>query len=79
MLENPKIPKVPPKQRKEILRALSMFSQIGITMVVCIVMGVFLGRFLDNWLGTTPWMLLIFAFLGAGAAFKSVYDMSKRF
>lgn len=77
--EPSKLPKITGSQRREIMKALSLFSQIGVTMVVCILLGVLLGRFLDSWLGTTPWLLLAFAFLGAGAAFKSVYDLSKRF
>ena len=74
----PKIPKITNQQRREILRALSMFSQVGISLVVCVLMGVLLGRFLDSLLGTTPWLLLLFAFFGAGAAFKFMYDLSKR-
>ena len=77
--EPSKIPKITKKERREIVRALSIFSQIGITVVVCVFLGVFLGRFLDSWLGTTPWMLLVFAAMGAGAAFRVLYDMSKRF
>ena len=66
------------KQRREFVRALSMLTQIGVMMVACILIGVFLGRFLDNLLGTTPWLLLLCTFLGLGAAFKSMYDYSKK-
>ena len=75
----PKIPKITKKERREMMRALSIFSQVGITMVACVMIGVFIGRFLDTWLNTTPWLLLLFTVFGAGAAFKSLYDMSKRF
>jgi len=67
-----------PKHRGEIMRALSQLSQIGITIIVCILIGVFVGRYLDSLLGTTPWLLLIFSFSGAGAAFKFLIDLSKR-
>ena len=66
------------KDRREFARALSFLSQIGITIVVCIMIGIFLGRFLDNLLGTSPWLLLVFTLLGAAAAFKSIFDMSKK-
>ena len=36
------------KQTQGLLRALSFFSQIGITMAACVLIGVFIGRFLDN-------------------------------
>ena len=64
------------KQGKEILRALSFFSQIGVMLAACLLVGVLLGKFLDNFFGTSPWLLLLFAFLGAGAAFKSIFDLA---
>ena len=74
-----KIPKITKKERKEMMSALSIFFQVGITMVVCVMLGVFIGRFLDSLLGTAPWLLLLFTFFGAGAAIKFLYDLSKRF
>jgi len=66
------------KDRNEFLRGLSFLSQIGITIVACVLIGVLLGRFLDNLLGTTPILLLVFSFLGAAAAFKSIFDMASK-
>jgi ATP synthase protein I len=66
------------KQGRELLRALSFFSQIGITMAACVLIGVFLGRFLDNLLGTSPWLLLLFSILGAVAALKAIFDLGQR-
>ena len=65
------------KQTRDLLRALSFLSQIGITMAACVFIGVFIGKFLDNLLGTTPWLLLLFSLLGAAAAFKALFDLSK--
>jgi ATP synthase protein I len=66
------------KPSKEFFRALSFFSQIGITMAACVLIGVFLGRFLDNLFGTSPWLLLLFSFLGAGAALKALLDLGQK-
>ena len=66
------------KEQNEFLRAVSFFSQIGITMAGCVFIGVFLGRFLDNRLGTSPWLLLVFSLLGVVAAFKALFDLSSR-
>jgi len=66
------------KQRGEIMRALSLLSQIGITIIVCVAMGVLLGSFLDNLFGTSPWSLLVLTLLGSAAAFKSIFDIAKR-
>jgi len=59
----------------EVVKALSLITQIGIYIVASVVVGVFLGRFLDNLFGTSPWLLLIFSLLGIGAAFKFLLDL----
>lgn len=61
----------------ETLRALGQFSHIGVTMASSVFVGVLLGKFLDKTLGTSPWLLLIFSFLGAGAAIKFLFDFAK--
>ena len=66
------------EQRGEYRRALSFLSQIGITIAACIIIGVLLGKFLDDFFGTSPWLLLIFSLLGAAAAFKSMFDMANK-
>jgi len=62
------------KQRDDFFRALSLFSQIGITMASCVLVGVLLGRFLDRLFHTAPWLLLIFSLLGAASALKALFD-----
>jgi len=64
--------------RKEIINGLAQMSHIGLTILVCVVIGVFVGRFLDGFFGTSPWLLIVFSFLGAGAAFKTMFDYSNR-
>jgi len=66
------------KQRKELLNAFSFFSQVGIMMASCVLVGVLLGKFLDDVLGTAPWLLLLFSLLGAAASFKSVFDLANK-
>ena len=61
-----------------IMQALAFLSQIGITIVVCVAIGIFLGGLLDKWLGTSPWLLIIFILIGIGAAIKSIVDFAKR-
>ncbi len=63
------------KRRKnsEILfSAFAYFSQVGVTMAATILVGVLLGKYLDRWLGTEPWLLLICSLLGLGAAIRSL-------
>jgi ATP synthase protein I len=68
----------PGSERREILRALSFMSQIGIILGACVFIGVFLGNFLDKIFGTSPWLLLVCSLFGVGAAIKSLYDLGKR-
>ncbi|MDR0326528.1 MAG: AtpZ/AtpI family protein [Oscillospiraceae bacterium] len=68
----------PKDGRGDIAKAFTFFTQIGINITVCIGVGVFAGRWLDGFFGTSPWFLLLFSFLGAGAAFKSIIDLGKR-
>lgn len=60
------------------LRAIADFSQIGVTMASSVLVGVFLGKYLDGLFGTAPYLLLIFSLLGVGAAIKVLFNMSKR-
>lgn len=64
-------------KKNETLRALAQISHIGIAMAASVLIGVLLGKYLDRLLNTSPWLLLIFSFLGAGAAFKELIDFSK--
>ena len=61
--------------KPEDFKGLAMLTQIGLIFVVCIGIGFFLGRFLDGWLGTTPWLMLVGLLIGIGAAFKSLFDL----
>lgn len=66
------------KQQKDTARALAMVSQVSLSMAGCVVLGFFLGRYLDGLFGTSPWLLLLFSFLGMAAAFKVLYDIGKK-
>lgn len=58
------------------LRAIVHFSHIGVTVAASVFIGVFIGKYLDRLLGTSPWLLLIFSLLGVGAAVRSLFGMS---
>jgi len=66
------------EQRNGFVRAFSLLSQMGITIIACIGVSIFLGRFLDNTLGTSPWLLIVFTFLGIAAALKSIFDFARK-
>lgn len=47
----------------------------GIEVVSALVVGVLIGLALDRWLGTWPWLFLLFFVLGAVAGVLNVYRM----
>ena len=64
-------------ERRMIMRALGLLSQLGINMASCVLIGLVIGRFLDALFKTAPLFMIIFLFIGAGAAMKVMYDISK--
>lgn len=62
----------------KIFQNLVLVSQIGIMMIVPIVMGLFIGKFLDQKLGSGNVFLFIFLVIGVGAAFVNLYKVGMR-
>lgn len=53
-------------------------ATIGMQLVVATFVGLAMGYFLDKWLGTGPWMLIIFLLLGIVTGFRDVYREAMR-
>ena len=66
------------KERREIVRSITLILQIGITMIAALVVGALLGYLLGKWLDKS-WLILPGLFLGAWAGFQNVYRMVKRY
>ena len=47
--------------------------RIGTELVAALAIGVGFGLLLDNWMGTKPWLMLVFFFLGSAAGMFNVY------
>ena len=52
---------------------LSLAMRIGVELVAALVVGAGIGILLDRWLGTAPWLLVVFFVLGAAAGTLNVY------
>ena len=64
--------------KKEIAYALTLLSQIGWNFVVTIGMCFFIGKFIDDKLGTTPWIMFLFIIMGVMAAFRNLFIMVEK-
>ena len=63
---------------KEYWQTLTNTSMLGIHLVSNIIVGLAIGYFLDKWLGTGPWLLLVFLLLGIAAGFKTMFQEAKK-
>jgi ATP synthase protein I len=63
---------------KKTIRALGFLSTVGLSMVLAICLGAFIGYYLDKWLGTSPWLLLVFLGFGVAAAFRNLFITYKK-
>ena len=52
---------------------LGFAMRIGVELVAALIVGVAIGYFLDQWLGTKPWLMLLGFVLGSVAGFLGVY------
>lgn len=59
-------------------RPLYGLLSVGLVLVACIVIGYFLGTYLDGKLGTTPWLTVIGVILGTGAGFVGLFRTVSR-
>ena len=60
-------------------RAVGALSTVGLSFVLAIVLGAWFGRVLDSWLGTSPWLFVLFFFLGLAAGVLNVYRTTSRY
>ena len=47
-------------------------------MVASTLIGLAMGYYLDLWLGTTPWLTLIFLLLGIVSGFRNIFILTAR-
>lgn len=62
-----------PHKVVQAMKWMTLLSQIGITMVANIFVSLFIGKYLDQWLNTSPLFLLLFMVIGVFSGIKSVY------
>lgn len=63
-----------PKDKREIWEALGAVGNLGFTLVSSVMVGLFLGKWLDKYLNTSPWAAITGIVLGITAGFWSIYN-----
>ena len=66
------------ENKSNLLRTLGVVSSMGISFVLAIIIGVFIGLQLDKWFGTGHWFFFIFLLFGIVAGFRNLYIITKR-
>jgi len=60
------------------LRQLAMASTLGFQVALSVFIGLAMGVWLDSWLGTFPWLALVFMIFGVAAGFLNYYRFAKK-
>ena len=75
---------MPPDPKKdssarETAQSIGALSTVGLSFVLAIVIGAWFGYLLDKWLGTGPWLFLLFFILGFAGGALNAYRAANRF
>ena len=66
------------QDRKAFFRELAKYSALGLEMALSVVIGMGIGYYLDRWLGTGPWLMVLWIGLGFAAGVRSLYRAAVR-
>ncbi len=64
------------KNNRDSLKNLALISQIGISIITPILLGVYLGNFIDKKLGTNGVFAIALIIIGAGAGFLNIFKLT---
>lgn len=59
-------------------KALNLATNLGITMAASVLIGYYMGHYLDKWIFNdpkTPWLTLVFSLFGIAAGFRGVFRL----
>jgi ATP synthase protein I len=54
-------------------------AALGLEFSGSVIGGLIIGYYLDEWLGTGPWLLIVFTFAGMGSAIVRMVTLTRRF
>ncbi len=62
---------------RRLIRVVGVLSTVGIAMVAATVIGLYIGRWLDGYFGTSPWLTAVCLLLGIIAGFRNLYQTAR--
>ncbi len=66
------------RDRRVFFRELGRYSALGLEMALSVLIGVAIGYYLDKWLGTGPWLMVLWIGIGFAAGVRSLYRAALR-
>ena len=66
------------EDRRQLYKSLGFLSSLGISMVAATIIGLAMGYYLDRWLGTSPWLTVLFLGFGVAAGFRNLFVLANR-
>ena len=66
------------RDRKAFFRELGKYSALGLEMAISVIIGLAVGYYLDRWLGTSPWLTVVWIGIGFAAGVRSLYRAAVR-
>jgi ATP synthase protein I len=66
------------EDKRQLIKSLGFLSSVGISIGASTLIGLAMGHYLDKWLGTEPWLTMIFLGLGIVSGFRNIYILTDR-
>ena len=66
------------EDKTKLIKQVASYSTLGLEMGLSVAVGAVIGYYIDKWLNSEPWFLIVFLLLGVVAGFKSLYRALKR-
>lgn len=66
------------QDRGVFFRELGKYSALGLEMAASVLISAAIGYYLDKWLGTAPWLMVLWIGIGFAAGVRSLYRAALR-
>ena len=66
------------EDKRQLIKSLGFLSSLGISMVAASFIGLFIGYQLARWLGSSPWMTLLWLGFGIASGFRNIFILTRR-